>query len=526
MNRRSSSLIVLSLIVSMELFSSLTPFFFLLFSIYIFVHIYQTRPKKPNVATSTIIIKSYLILGHLLELIKNRNRILDWFTDFLRQNPKNTVVLKRPFNKPTVETANPLNVEHLAKTNFENYPKGDFLLSLLGELLGGGIFNSDGDRWKMQRKAVSHEFSTKSLRNFVLESVVVEIETRLLPILEKASETGQTIDLQDVLERFAFDNICKLAFDVDPGCLCVDGADNGGAANEFVRAFAEAVELSSARFMEIIPLTWKIKRFLNVGSEKRLKQLIATVHKFADSIIKSRKDEKNTKGDLLSRFIGDDGLNSPEFLRDIVTNIIIAGRDTTTAALSWFFWLISSRPEIQQNILKELELIRARTDATNFSNNTYSFDQIRDMQYLHAAITESMRLYPPLPVDSRLCLNDDVWPDGTLVGKGTVVSFHPYAMGRMESIWGENRLEFQPERWLADGVFRPENPFRYPVFHAGPRTCLGKEMAYIQMKSIAASVLGKFEVDVLNRATCPEHLLVVTLRMKGGLPVKISKRSV
>ncbi|XP_062113136.1 cytochrome P450 CYP94D108-like [Humulus lupulus] len=516
----------------MELFSALTPFFFLLFSICFFVHIFQTRPKKPNVSTSTINIKSYPILGHLLELIKNRNRILDWLTDFLRQNPNNTIILKRPFNEITIETANPLNMEHFAKTNFENYPKGDFIISLFGELLGGGIFNSDAERWRVQRKAVSHEFSTKSLRNFVVESVVVEIETRLLPILEKASRTGEIIDLQDVLERFAFDNICKLAFDVDPGCLCVDGAD-GGAGDELMRAFAEAVEISSTRFMDFIPFLWKIKRFLNVGSEKRLRQLISTVHKFADSIITSRKEslsneEKNTKGDLLSRFIGDDELNSTEFLRDIVTNMILAGRDTTSSALSWFFWLLSSRPKIQQNILKELELIRARkTDATNFSNNnTYSFDQIRDMQYLHAAITESMRLYPPVPVDSRLCLNDDVWPDGTLVGKGTVVSFHPYAMGRMESIWGENSLEFQPERWLVDGVFRPENPYRYPVFHAGPRMCLGKEMAYIQMKSIAASVLGKFEVDVLNRDTCPEHLLVVTLRMKGGLPVKITKRSV
>ncbi|XP_030508475.2 cytochrome P450 CYP94D108 [Cannabis sativa] len=507
----------------MDFFSALlTSFLFILFSLYLFIHYYQTTP---NITTSsTFTAKSYPILGHLLELINNRNRILDWFTDFLKQNPNNTVLLKRPFNQVTIETANPSNMEHFAKTNFENYPKGDYILSLFGELLGGGIFNSDHERWKVQRKAVSHEFSTKSLRNFVVESVVFEIETRLLPILQKASETGEIIDLQDVLERFAFDNICKLAFDVDPGCLSAVAGDGGGSGDELMKAFAEAVEISSNRFMDLIPFIWKIKRFLNVGSEKRLKQLISTVHKFADEIIKSRKEEKNTKGDLLSRFIEDDELNSPEFLRDIVTNMILAGRDTTSAALSWFFWLISSRPKIQNNILEEIKSIRDRTtDDSNF-RNTYSFDEIRDMQYLHAAITESMRLYPPLPVDSRVCKNDDVWPDGTLVKKGSLVSFHPYAMGRMESIWGENCYEFQPERWMVDGVFRPENPYRYPVFHGGPRMCLGKDMAYIQMKSIAASVLGRFEVDVLDKDTCPEHLLVVTFRMKGGLPVRIRKR--
>lgn len=326
--------------------------------------------------------------------------------------------------------------------------------------------------------------------------------------------------MQDVLERFAFDSICKVAFNVDPGCLGGDGT--GGA--EFMAAFEEAATLSSGRFMYALPHLYKIKKFFNMGSEHKLMKSIATVHEFADKIIKSRMEEKseNKDEDLLSRFIRTDEM-SPELLRDIVISFILAGRDTTSAALSWFFWLLASKPDVESKILNELETIRNRN--AKHIGDTYSFDELREMHYLHAAISEAMRLYPPVPVDTKACQNDDVMPDGTLIRKDWFVTYHTYAMGRMESIWGSDCCEFKPDRWLEKtGFCRQESPFRFPVFHAGPRMCLGKDMAYNQMKSIAASVMERFEFDVQAKDTSPEHLLSLTLRMKGGLPVKVRER--
>ncbi|XP_031273348.1 cytochrome P450-like [Pistacia vera] len=137
-----------------------------------------------------------------------------------------------------------------------------------------------------------------------------------------------------------------------------------------------------------------------------------------------------------------------------------------------------------------------------------------------------MRLYPPVPIDTKACSNDDILPDGTFIGKEWFISYHTYAMGRIESIWGENCNEYLPERWLENGIYRPENMFKFPVFHAGPRMCLGKDMAYIQMKSIAASVIERFVIDVQNRDKFPEHVLSLTLRMKDGLHVRVKERRV
>ncbi|CAK7339857.1 unnamed protein product [Dovyalis caffra] len=490
----------------------------LLFSVSLCLYLYALFPSKKK-TTNDKGFKNYPIVGALPEFIRNRHRFLDWTTETLSHCPSNTAVFRRPGKVHGIITASPLNVEYFLKTNFENYPKGDRFIGLLEDFLGRGIFNSDGELWRVQRKTASYEFKTKSLRNFVMDNVEVEISTRLVPILAKASKTKQVLDLQDILERFAFDNICKVAFNVDPACLGGDGTSGG----EFMRAFEDAATLSSGRFMYVLPLFWKINKFFNIGTEKKLKRSIQIVHKFADEIIQCRMEQKTEKKDedLLSRFIGKDK-NSTEFLRDIVTSFILAGRDTTSSALSWFFWLLSSNPDVERNILKELETIRSRNGKK--MGDTYSFEELRDMHYLHAAISETLRLYPPVPVDTKACKSDDVLPDGTFVGKEWFVTYNAYAMGRMESIWGKNCRDFMPERWLENGICRQESTFKFPVFHAGPRICLGKDMAYIQMKSIAASVIERFEIDVQNKEMCPEHLLSLTLRMKGGLQVEVKER--
>ncbi|KFK35660.1 cytochrome p450 [Arabis alpina] len=491
-------------------------FFFLIF-LPIFI-IFFTHPSSESG------FKSYPILGSLPGLVKNRHRFLDWTVETLSKCPTQTAVFRRPGKRQFVMTANPANVEYILKTKFDSFPKGERFISILEDFLGRGIFNSDGDMWWKQRKTASYEFSTRSLRDFVMSNVTVEINTRLVPVLSEAAIAGKSIDIQDVLERFAFDNICKLAFNVDSGCL----GDDGAAGVEFMRAFDTAATIISQRFQSVVSFSWKIIKKLNIGSERVLRESIVVVHRFADEIVRNRIDQgrkTSSNEDLLSRFIGNDEMNSPELLRDIVISFILAGRDTTSSALSWFFWLLSLHPEVEHKLVRELKSIRERTGKR--IGEVFGFEDLKLMNYLHAAITESMRLYPPVAVDTVSCVEDNVLPDGTFIGKDWGISYNAFAMGRMESIWGKDCDRFDPERWIDEttGCFRGENPYKFPVFHAGPRTCLGKEMAYIQMKSIVAAVLERFVVEVPGKKDRPEILLSVTLRIKGGLFVKVHERS-
>jgi cytochrome P450 len=59
---------------------------------------------------------------------------------------------------------------------------------------------------------------------------------------------------------------------------------------------------------------------------------------------------------------------------------------------------------------------------------------------------------------------DDILPNGTVVGKGDAVMFSAYGMGRMPYIWGSDAGDFKPERWIKDGMFQPESPFKYIAF--------------------------------------------------------------
>uniref|UniRef100_A0A0C9RT70 TSA: Wollemia nobilis Ref_Wollemi_Transcript_14092_1702 transcribed RNA sequence n=1 Tax=Wollemia nobilis TaxID=56998 RepID=A0A0C9RT70_9CONI len=467
---------------------------------------------------------SYPIVGSLFSFLKNRRRLPEWITELLKIVPSHTIKLQRLGGRRGIITANPANVEHILKTRFEIYPKGDFFSLILHDLLGRGIFNADGETWKLQRRVASFEFSTRSLRDFIHDAVHGEITDRLLPLLRKAAAADSRLDMQDVLQRFAFDNICKVAFGTDPGCL-----DISLPVSEFAEAFEVATALIVRRFSDVVPFGWRVKRMLNLGSEKTLRHAIQRVHGFAEEVIRKRKEDDKCGGhqDLLSRFLGVAEKDSHhDFLRDIVISFILAGRDTTSAALTWFFWLLSSHPQVEERINGEIARVFAARGEKEASG--FCYEELKEMNYLHAAICESMRLYPPVPSDTKEASEQDVLPDGTVVSKGTRVTYHPYAMGRMESIWGKDCLEFKPERWLKEdetgsAVFVSENSFKYPVFQAGPRICLGKEMAFIQMKCIAASVIEEFRFQVDPNLN-PKFIVSLTAKMENGLPVVVEKK--
>ncbi|KAB2075456.1 hypothetical protein ES319_A07G222200v1 [Gossypium barbadense] len=340
-------------------------------------------------------------------------------------------------------------------------------------------------------------------------------------MLSGAASDKTVLDLQDVLQRFAFDNVCKIAFGHDPACLLPSLPQT-----EFADAFEVATQLSSERFRAPILIFWKIKRFFNVGSEKCLKIAISRVRDFAKKIVREKKQELAGKSslesvDLLSRFLNS-GHSDEDFATDIVISFILSGRDTTSAALTWFFWLIYKHPEVENEILKE---IKEKSDMP-------VYEEVKDMVYVHASLCESMRLYPPVPTDGKLAMEDDVLPDGTVVKKGTLVTYAPYATGRMEKIWGSDWSMFKPERWLERDEagkwrFVGRDPYTYPVFQAGPRICLGKEMAFLQMKRVVAGILRRFKVVPATEddGFQPVFLAYLTAKMKGGFPIKVERSS-
>jgi cytochrome P450 len=194
--------------------------------------------------------------------------------------------------------------------------------------------------------------------------------------------------------------------------------------------------------------------------------------------------------------------------------MFMIGRDTTAQALSWTFFMLSQNPRALESLLDEI-------DETLGDSQSPTYDQVKGMKYAKAVFHETLRLYPSVPSNMKTANRDDILPDGTFVPKDTIVSWNLYAMGRTAAIWGDDAKEFKPERWLS--MEKQPNSFDYPVFNAGPRTCLGKSMAELEGVYVIVSLLRRFRFDVLE----PEKVTYansLTLPMKNGLKVRVSLR--
>ncbi|KAM7472215.1 hypothetical protein LguiA_010398 [Lonicera macranthoides] len=477
------------------------------------------------------------LLGSLPGLIENSERLHEWIADNLRAcgGTYQTCICAIPFlarkQGHVTVTCDPRNLEHILKTRFDNYPKGPTWQGVFHDLLGKGIFNSDGDTWLFQRKTAALEFTTRTLRQAMARWVNRAIKLRFCPILESAQISAQPIDLQDLLLRLTFDNICGLAFGKDPQTLALGLPDNS-----FATAFDRATEASLQRF--ILPETiWKLKKWLRLGMEVELSRSLVHVEEYLSSVINTRKEEltgqqkdnnAHPHDDLLSRFMKKKQSYTDKFLQHVALNFILAGRDTSSVALTWFFWLVIQNPMVEEKILREICTVLMKTrgdDAAAWLEEPLDFEEVDRLIYLKAALSETLRLYPSVPEDSKHVVTDDILPDGTFVPAGSSVTYSIYSVGRMKSIWGEDCLDFRPERWLSpDGKkLAMHDSYKFVAFNAGPRICLGKDLAYLQMKSVAAAVLLRHRLMVVAGHRV-EQKMSLTLFMKYGLKVEVQHR--
>ncbi|TKV95284.1 hypothetical protein SEVIR_9G353100v4 [Setaria viridis] len=472
------------------------------------------------------------VVGTVFHQLYHVRRLHDYHTDLFRK--RKTFQLLAPAGRRQIYTCDPAVVEHILRTNFANYGKGAFNYENMTDLLGDGIFAVDGDKWKQQRKIASYDFSTRALRDFS-GSVFKRNAAKLAGIVAGSAASGQSMDFQGLALRATMDSIFTIAFGLD-----LDTLGGSGDGTRFAAAFDDASEFTLLRYVNAF---WKALRFLNVGSEAALKDRVKVVDEFVYKRIRDRARElADSKGqdpvtdsrqeDMLSRFIqtatSESGTVDYKYLRDIILNIVIAGKDTTAGALAWFLYMACKHPEVQEKVCEEARKATNASETATVDEFAQSLtdEALNNMHYLHAALTETLRLYPSVPLDNKQCFGDDVLPDGSSVSKGDIVFYVPYAMGRMEYLWGEDAGVFRPERWLDDsGEFQQQSPFKFTAFQAGPRICLGKEFAYRQMKIFAAVLLRSFAFRLRDgdRATV-NYRTMITLHIDQGLHLTATAR--
>ncbi|GJJ73497.1 hypothetical protein EMPS_05855 [Entomortierella parvispora] len=502
--------------------------------------------KYPNRAIGTrprpdldgITWKGMPLIGNTYALIKNRNRFLESIVENFEKVDRDIMSTTMLGLGRIIAINDPVLLEHILKTNFENYEKGYILNSILSQILGNGIFNSDGALWKMHRKTASHVFSTKIYRALI-DGAFTTHSTQLCAVLDRAAKEGRPVDLQALFLRLTLDAFAKLSFGLEIDSLGKDGKDPFGSAFDY------AVVETDERFMN--PL-WRVTEHLSSKADK-MKSAVKVVDKYAYEAIQARRKEtpeeaKERQGagaredllDLFMKWRDEDGraLNDTE-LRDVFINFIIAGRDTTAQALSWMYYEVMKCPAVEKNIWREVDQL---------GKPTYEM-LTKDMRYSTAVFMEALRLYPPVPRNLKTAVADDVLPNGTQVKAGDRIMFSTYAIGRNKAVWGPQAPEFLPERWFEgnnieiekglltnstpsnDHVWakvRKESQYKFSSFNAGPRICLGQTFATLEALTVINMISSRFQFKLVPGQGAPEPVPSLTLPMKNPLMVHVIPR--
>ncbi|EER95538.1 hypothetical protein BDA96_01G544800 [Sorghum bicolor] len=497
-----------------------------LFSILCFLILYYRHLQSKK--TSHFVPIKWPVMGVLPGLAANIHHFHDWVTALLAGAGYTFRVNGLPGQR-YFATCDPANVRHIFTSNFANYPKGHEFVEIFDDFLGGGLFNADGESWRRQRVKAQMLMTAPRFRAFTASCSRDKAEKSLLPFLALAADEGRPCDLQDVFLRLSFDLTCTLIFGIDPACLQVTGLP---PEVPFLRAADVALETIFLR--HIIPMAcWKLMRRLNVGPERKMAAARRTIDSFvAEMITRRRVDKVNEGADLLSSFIchddntsDDDRRSTDESIRDTTVNLLFAGRDGPGTGLSWFFYLVSKNPRVEQKLLGELSTVVVSSRSRDSSMVTFQASELNKLVYLHAALCESLRLYPPVPFEHKVAAAADELPSGKKLKAGDKVLFFNYSMGRMKGVWGKDCMEFRPERWITEeGKLRHEPSYKFFSFNTGPRTCLGKELAFVQMKTVAAAVLWNFDVQVVPGHVVEPKLSLI-LHMKDGLLVRVHRRA-
>ncbi|KAL7102011.1 hypothetical protein ACP275_08G092600 [Erythranthe tilingii] len=460
------------------------------------------------------------------------HKLYDKITDVLSEH-NGTVLFNTSWftNLDILVTSDPVNVQHVMNSKFTIYQRGTEFRKAF-DFLGDAAFIKDLDEWKEDKKFTHAFYKEIRFQKSIPETTLHTLEKALIPVLDHVSSQNQVVDLQGLFHRYMLDATCLMATGSDlgslrvgfPDCPLLDAMDD----------VAEAVF-----WRQILPeRVWRMQRWLNIGKEKKMGHACVTLNRILAGYVsgKKREDDDDDESFDVLKFYMDEASTEKQtgnaFLAANLMTLLFAGRDTSAALLTWFFYLVSKNPSVENAILEEIGR-SGGGDGTAPGRKHVFFrpEELSKLVYLQCALMETLRLFPTAPVIIRDPNREDVLPSGQRVFKKTKVVLCTYAMGRSPEIWGEDCGEFKPERWMCGGDgggggvnVKHVGSNSFLAFGSGPWACPGKEVAFARLKGVAATILHNYHVHVSEGQTASPSVSAL-LTMRHGLKATLSNRS-
>ena len=357
--------------------------------------------------------------------------------------------------------SDPADCRRVLQGNHTAYGKRTIQYDTLALVTGSGLLASDGDLWRRMRRTLSPAFHHELVMG--MSSAITRVASRWV---EKTRASGvREIDLDAAMLELSLQIV---------GTTLMGGSI--GRARSVVDAVMDALHVVVRRAQQPVPVpeAWPMP------GKRRFESALAVLNAAVDSLIAQRR-LKPPGDDALSMLVAamDDGIASPSEVRDEVVTLIVAGHETVAATLTWTWVLLSAHPEVEQRVHHEVAVM---TDGESAGHVDQS-----PLRYTRAVVDECLRLYPPAWVITRRALEPDVL-GGCAIPTGATVIVAPYVMQRDARLWPDP-LRFAPERFLAGAATETSRgPMTYLPFGAGPRLCIGRDLALLEAPLVIATL--------------------------------------
>ncbi|CAK5284767.1 unnamed protein product, partial [Mycena citricolor] len=394
-------------------------------------------------------------------------------------------------------TTEPSHIKSMLTTNFTSFEKGDEFKSQFRSLMGDGIFNTDGAMWKFHRTISRQYFSKDRILNFRQDYLYNA--DRAIALLADSVKAGEAVDIQDLAARYTLDCTSEFLFGRSVQSL---SASPSCASSSFLHSFA-AAQFEAADLSRYGPF-WRVANLI-LGD--KVQKHMGVVKQFVDPLIEESlsgdrtgapEDVRLTLLDFLTQRTKD-----VDIIRDEVVNMLIGGRDAITLLLTSTIYALADNPPVLQRLQDEV-FSAFGTDGVP------TLQDLRSLKYIRAVLNESLRLWPVIPVNSRKSTKDAFWPglepedEPYYIPAGTRCSFSTFILHRRPDLWGPDADVYDPDRFLDERYqkYVAPNPYIFLPFSAGPRICMGSQVAYDEAGFFLVRLLQRFQGGISLALDC------------------------
>ncbi|KAI0974801.1 isotrichodermin C-15 hydroxylase [Xylaria arbuscula] len=345
------------------------------------------------------------------------------------------------------------------------------------------IINADREEHSRFRRALSHGFSDAAMRE--QEPEIVKYVDLLINRLHQECDQGtKKLNIEAWFNWTTFDIVGNLVF--GQSFKCLENADTHPWIEfifKSVKGGAVVVALSYLGLDELVQVLFKLGSFA-----------IARVQAYTDEMVQARLSMKNPREDLFEGLVKrrDDWDLSFKKLSSNAFILVLAGSETTATTLSGAVYLLLTHPDI-------LEKLKHEVRSTFKDSSEININTVGNLKYMLAILNESLRLYPPVTAGLvRTTPKGGAEIAGTFVPEGIFVEVQHWSVNHSKDNWADP-WEFKPERFLgsSEEALEAGNKLEaLQAFNVGPRNCIGRNLAYAEMRIILARLVFDFDIKM------------------------------